>query len=84
MIENPNLDAVCIVSPSGFHPEQIRLAMKKGLHVFCEKPLGLDVEDIEKTIKVINAHPEQIFHLGFMRRYDESYQYAKKWLKKGN
>lgn len=83
MIENPNLDAVCIVSPSGFHPEQIRLAMKKGLHVFCEKPLGLDVEDIEKTIKVINAHPEQIFHLGFMRRYDESYQYAKKMVEEG-
>ena len=83
MVDSPNLDAVCIVSPSGFHPQQIRLAMEKGLHVFSEKPIGLDIEDIEKTIEVINAHPEQIFQLGFMRRYDESYQYAKKMVDEG-
>lgn len=83
MVENSNLDAVCIVSPSGFHPSQIRLAMEKGLHVFSEKPIGLDVADIEKTIEVINAYPDQIFQLGFMRRYDESYQYAKKMVDEG-
>lgn len=83
MAASPNLDAVCIVSPSGYHPEQIRLAMEKGLHVFSEKPIGLDIEDIEKTMEVINAHPDQVFQLGFMRRYDESYQYAKKMVDEG-
>ncbi|NGP46101.1 inositol 2-dehydrogenase [Bacillaceae bacterium SIJ1] len=83
MIESPNLDAVCIVSPSDFHPEHIRQAMDKGLHVFCEKPIGLDVADIKQTIDVIKAHPSQIFQLGFMRRYDESYQYAKKMVDEG-
>lgn len=29
-------------------------------------------------ISVINSHPNQIFQSGFMRRFDESYQYAKK------
>lgn len=83
MVDSPNLDAVCIVSPSGFHTEQIRLAMEKGLHVFSEKPIGLDVKDIEKTIEIINAHPEQVFQIGFMRRYDESYQYAKEMVDNG-
>jgi len=83
MVDSPNLDAVCIVSPSGYHPEQIRLAMEKGLHVFSEKPIGLDIEDIEKTMEVIHAHPNQVFQLGFMRRYDESYQYAKKMVDEG-
>ncbi|WP_317978354.1 inositol 2-dehydrogenase [Niallia endozanthoxylica] len=83
MVDSPNLDAVCIVSPSGYHPEQIRLAMKKGLHVFSEKPIGLDIEDIEKTMEVIQAYPEQVFQLGFMRRYDESYQYAKRMVDEG-
>src|SRR4051794_35177162 len=55
MVASPNLDAVCIVSPSGFHTEQIRLAMEKGLHVFSEKPIGLELEDIEKTVEIINA-----------------------------
>lgn len=83
MIGSPNIDAVCIVSPSGFHTEQIRLAMEKGLHVFSEKPIGLEVEDIEETVDIINAHPEQVFQIGFMRRYDESYQYAKKMVDEG-
>lgn len=83
MVDSQNVDAVCIVSPSGFHPGQIRLAMEKGLHVFCEKPIGLEIEDIEKTIEVIDNHPDQVFQLGFMRRYDESYQYAKKLVDDG-
>ncbi|AXI10492.1 inositol 2-dehydrogenase [Oceanobacillus zhaokaii] len=83
MVNSPNLDAVCIVSPSGFHTEQIRLAMEKGLHVFCEKPIGLEIADIEKTIEIIESHPDQVFQLGFMRRYDESYQYAKEMVDSG-
>lgn len=83
MVDSPNVDAVCIVSPSGFHTEQIRLAIEKGLHVFSEKPLGLEIEDIEKTVEIINAHPEQVFQIGFMRRFDESYQYAKEMVDNG-
>ena len=83
MVASPNIDAVAIVSPSGFHLEHIQLALKAGLHVFCEKPIGLEVEKIKETIKVIQAHPTQVFFLGFMRRYDESYQYAKKVVESG-
>lgn len=77
MIDKGGLDAVVIVSPSGYHTEQIRYAMEAGLHVFTEKPLGIDVVDIEDTVSVIDNHPDQVFQLGFMRRYDESYRYAK-------
>jgi len=83
MVASPNIDAVAIVSPSGFHLEHIQLALQAGLHVFCEKPIGLDVEKIRETIEVIQAHQKQVFFLGFMRRYDESYQYAKKVVESG-
>ncbi|MBO0412088.1 inositol 2-dehydrogenase [Enterococcus hulanensis] len=83
MVKSSVIDAVFIVSPSGFHCDQVRLAMENGKHVFTEKPLGLEVEDIKKTQKVIEEHPEQVFMLGFMRRYDESYQYAKKMVEDG-
>lgn len=83
MISNPKLDAVVIASPSGMHTEHIQLAMEKGLHVFCEKPTGLNIDDIKRTIEVIESRPNQIFHLGFMRRFDESYQYAKKLVDEG-
>ena len=41
MLENKELDAIFIASPSGFHCEQIKCALRKGFHVFSEKPLGL-------------------------------------------
>ena len=83
MVQSAVIDAVFIVSPSGFHCEQVRLAMENGKHVFTEKPLGIEIEDIKKTQEVIEKYPEQVFMLGFMRRYDESYQYAKKMVEDG-
>ena len=43
MCADPELDGVVIVSPSFLHVEQIKIAMEHGKHVFCEKPLGIDV-----------------------------------------
>ncbi|ALS01976.1 inositol 2-dehydrogenase [Enterococcus silesiacus] len=83
MVKSPSIDAVFIVSPSGFHCEQIRLAMENGKHVFSEKPIGLDLAEIKETTQVIESHPEQVFMLGFMRRYDDSYQYAKQLVDSG-
>ena len=77
MLENKELDAIVIVSPSAFHCNQIEQALEAGLHVFCEKPLGVGLEDSNKAKNVVNAHPGKVFMLGFMRRYDKSYQYAK-------
>lgn len=83
MVDKGNLEAVIIVTPSGLHPSQIRYALEAGLHVFCEKPIGLEVDDILRTNDVITKHKKQIFFLGFMRRYDSSFQYAKKMVDNG-
>ncbi|MGM0122779.1 myo-inositol 2-dehydrogenase/D-chiro-inositol 1-dehydrogenase [Enterococcus sp. AZ194] len=83
MVEDKDIQAIFIVSPSGLHCEQIRIAMEHGKHVFSEKPIGLDITEIERTVAVIYSYPKQVFMLGFMRRYDESYQYAKTMLEEG-
>ncbi|MBO0422487.1 inositol 2-dehydrogenase [Enterococcus plantarum] len=83
MVKSPTIDAVFIVSPSGFHCEQIQLAMEHGKHVFSEKPIGLDLAEIKATERVIKSRPEQVFMLGFMRRYDDSYRYAKQLVEDG-
>ncbi|MCP0887498.1 Gfo/Idh/MocA family oxidoreductase [Ligilactobacillus sp. WILCCON 0076] len=83
MIDKEDLSAVFIVAPTPFHPEMTIYAMEAGLHVFCEKPLGLDLDEVKKMAEVIHSHPKQIFQSGFMRRYDESYQYAKKLVDDG-
>ena len=84
MCKNPELDAIVIVSPSFLHCQQIEIAMNHGKHVFCEKPLGTDVAQCKAAEKVIEAHPDLIFQLGFMRRFDKSYAEAKRKIDNGD
>ncbi|WP_192978253.1 Gfo/Idh/MocA family oxidoreductase [Mammaliicoccus vitulinus] len=84
MIEDEALDAVVIVSPSGFHAVQITQALDKGLHVFSEKPIGLELENIKQVVEKIDHNQDKVFQLGFMRRFDESYQFAKEAVQNGD
>ncbi len=78
MLKLDELDAVVIVSPSGLHPEQISAALKAGKHVFSEKPLGVTVRECREAEAAVGKYSDKVFMLGFMRRFDPSYLYAKK------
>ena len=83
MIQNQELDAIAITSPSHLHTAQIAQALEQGLHVFSEKPLGTTVEECRIAEAAVERHPELVFMLGFMRRYDPSYAYARKMVVAG-
>lgn len=83
MIQNRELDAIAISSPSSLHAQQIARAMDKGLHVFSEKPLGTTVEECRIAEQAVEKHPDLVFMLGFMRRYDSSYAYARRMVIEG-
>jgi myo-inositol 2-dehydrogenase/D-chiro-inositol 1-dehydrogenase len=76
MISCKDIDAVVLVSPSALHTRQTAAAMAAGKHVFSEKPLGVTVAECREAEKAVEAHPDLVFMLGFMRRFDESYKYA--------
>lgn len=83
MLKNQELDAIFISSPSGEHCRQIEAALDAGFHVFSEKPLGVTIEECILAENAVERHPERVFMLGFMRRYDSSYQYAKQKILEG-
>lgn len=83
MCKNPELDAIVIVSPSAHHPAQIAMALSYGKHVFSDKPLGTTIEQCLTAEKAVEAHPDKIFMLGFMRRFDPSYLDAKARIDRG-
>ncbi|WZL72095.1 inositol 2-dehydrogenase [Clostridiaceae bacterium 35-E11] len=83
MIKNQELDAIFIASPSAEHCQQIADALDAGFHVFSEKPLGTTLEECKLAEAAVEKHPDKIFMLGFMRRYDPSYAYAKKKVAEG-
>jgi len=76
MIAQSDLDAVVLTSPSALHTGQIASALRAGKHVFSEKPLGVNVKECKTAERAVEEHPDKVFMLGFMRRFDESYQYA--------
>ena len=83
MVKNPELDAIVVVSPSMFHAEHIKLALDAGKHCFCDKPLDTTVEKCKLAEKAVEAHPDKVFMLGFMRRFDPSYAEAKEKIRAG-
>ena len=84
LCSDPNMEAVAIVTNTASHVDMIRTAMEAGKHVFCEKPLAETVEKCKEAEAIIEAHPELVFMLGFMRRFDASYEIAKKKIEKGD
>ena len=83
MLTNKQLEAVVIVTPTNQHVNDIIKAVEAGCHVFCEKPLAINLDDCYKVESIIKKYPNLITMLGFVRRYDPSYADAKKKLKEG-
>ena len=83
MVQNPELDAIVIVSPSMYHADHIKLALDAGKHVFCDKPLDTTIEKCKQAERAVEAHPDKVFMLGFMRRFDDSYAEAKHRIENG-
>lgn len=83
LLKHPNLDTIFIVSSTDKHAEHIIKALEAGLHVFSEKPLAITQSECEKVEAVAARYPNQVSVVGFVRRFDPSYQYAKKKIEEG-
>jgi predicted dehydrogenase len=69
---NEKLDVLIVCLTNEIAPEVTIAGLQKGLHVFCEKPPGRDVEDVRKVIGVEKRYSNQKLMYGFNHRYHES------------
>ena len=83
LLAHPGLDAVFLVTPTSLHAEQIIAALRAGKHVFCEKPLSLDLADCLKVEAEAARHPQLTIMIGFVRRFDASYHDAQQKIAQG-
>jgi predicted dehydrogenase len=79
-----DLDALVVCLTNDIAAEVTIAGLKAGLHVFCEKPPGRNVEDILRVISHERQHPNSKLMYGFNHRYHESVQDALKILRSGN
>jgi myo-inositol 2-dehydrogenase / D-chiro-inositol 1-dehydrogenase len=69
---DPAIDAVLICSSTGTHADFIIEAAKAGKHIFCEKPIALDLKKIDCALAAAKQAGVQL-QIGFNRRFDANF-----------
>src|SRR6185312_9073158 len=71
-IFDSDLDAVAICSSSDTHVDLLLAAAEAGKAVFCEKPVSLDLRELDRALGAIDAAGVP-FQIGFNRRFDPAH-----------
>lgn len=77
---NPKL--ICIANPSSFHIETANKFLKKGVHIFIEKPLSHSINGVREFIVRCNAEGVKV-SVGYNLRFFDALINFKKLIKGG-
>lgn len=69
ILKDPEINAVLIATRNSSHAQMTIEALEHGKHVLVEKPLAVNLEQLEAIKKAHEAHPELVIQVGFNRRY---------------
>ena len=64
----PDVDAVVVATRHGSHAELVTAALVADKHVFCEKPLALDVDELNRVLEAAGKS-HRALAVGFNRRF---------------
>jgi predicted dehydrogenase len=79
-----DVDAVIIATPPFEHPRMLAAAVEARKHIYCEKPMGVDVEGCKKVIAAgRRCDPKKNISVGFQQRYGPVYLDAFQRVNKG-
>lgn len=82
ILNDPEINAVIVVAPTDLHRNIVVACAEAGKHIFCEKPMAMTVEECDEMISACEKHGVKL-QVGFMRRFDSSFQEAKRLLDSG-
>ncbi|MEA2233638.1 MAG: hypothetical protein QOD83_3454 [Solirubrobacteraceae bacterium] len=82
MLDDANLDAVFIATPSDAHAKMVRAALERDINVFCEKPFTLSVADSE-DLATLGRERGLSTQVGYHNRYVAAFAEVKRLLDAG-
>jgi myo-inositol 2-dehydrogenase/D-chiro-inositol 1-dehydrogenase len=82
IVGDPGIDAVLICTPTDTHAEIIAAAARAGKHIFCEKPVALNLADTDAAIQAVERAGVK-FQVGFNRRFDANFARARQAVASG-
>jgi myo-inositol 2-dehydrogenase/D-chiro-inositol 1-dehydrogenase len=82
IFDNGNIEAILICSSTDTHASLIEDAARAGKHIFCEKPIALDLASIDQALDVVAAAGVSL-QIGFNRRFDPNFAEARRLVEEG-
>lgn len=82
LLTRDDLDAVIIALPNDLHHTASIVALQRGLHVFCEKPLGLSLQECDEIATAVKDSG-RVFQVGHEMRFQRLYVEMKERLDGG-
>ncbi|HHX25338.1 MAG TPA: inositol 2-dehydrogenase [Firmicutes bacterium] len=82
LLERDDINGVVICSPTGTHAQITEEAAAEGKHIFCEKPIALEIDRTEKALAAVKEAGVKL-QVGFNRRFDPSFNKAQRLIKSG-
>ncbi len=82
LLADPTVEAVLIAASTPAHAAIIKDAAAAGKHIFCEKPLALDLNEIEEALQAVEKAGVKL-QIGFNRRFDKSFRRVRQIVKGG-
>lgn len=82
IIENDEIEAVVICSSTDTHAQFVAEAAAAGKHIFCEKPIDLDLKKIDRALEAVSQTGVKL-QIGFNRRFDPSFKRVRDMVAEG-
>jgi len=84
LIENHDIDALCIFGNGQQRPHLAIQALEAGKHLFLADPVALNVEDAEAVSKAASSRPSQVTMVSSQVRFDTLLNTVKKVIDNGD
>ena len=81
-LSDPSVDAVIIASSTDTHADLIERAARVGKPIFCEKPVDLSMDRVERCVAAVRAAGVPVL-MGFNRRFDPSFAQLRRGIEAG-
>ena len=82
ILDNKDIDAVFICTSTDTHAKLIKEASDAKKGIFCEKPIALDLKEIDEALDKVKEN-DVLLQIGFNRRFDPSFSRARELIKDG-
>ncbi|GIP49864.1 inositol 2-dehydrogenase [Paenibacillus sp. J53TS2] len=82
IIHHPDIDAIFICSSTDSHVPLIESAARSGKHIFCEKPISMDIRQTEEALEEVRRAGVKL-QVGFNRRFDHNFRRVREHVESG-